>query len=273
VLVGQNFQKTSTTNVDLEIFLMEHDNDTDDVDTNDTNEEGIGGRTRGIDANTLLRKFELNASPNDDNFFLGASTIPMLPSYKASTSPLRRRWVVGVSGTVAASSSPAISAVFEDDQDDEKNEFIPGSLRDGQDLNSVHKSPDRATTDQNESFTEIYSPSRFLKKSAVYDMPRLSSYVTNEMASPALAESGAGDLDDSGKKKRRGPNNTLLETSDGNDQPQLHVQQQKKSSQEKNNEFMYTSLCRNSEEWAVLQSILNNNDNDNSFKYKYKHFY
>jgi hypothetical protein len=220
------------SNIDLEKILMEHDyEDDEEYDT-----VGHGGHTyddkRGIDASALLRRYEFS-SANDDNFSLGESTIPTLPSQfvmGAPRSPLRKKaTALGDDSNKYNDGTPTkgfMSTEHEEFQSEKKDEHLSHTAG----LSDVP-----TLMEQAEALTETYSPSRFLKKSAVYDMPRLSTFDKNKSL----------DIE----KKKRGESLTP-----------------RKSSQE-NNDYSYTSSYRNPEEWAVLQSILNDDDdNDASFE-------
>ena len=225
-------KKNYKTDVDLEKILMEHDYDEEDDYDEHAGNLDLDGDRRGIDANTLLRRYELNTS-HDDNFSLGESTIPTLPSQFVIGSPRSpprvRKKVANVSQYDV---DFATSTTHEGSQNERKGDHQSGYGNYSQPV-TLMKQAETIT----EAITEAYSPTRFLKKPEVYDMPRLSTLIKSDNV----------DIE----KKSRGE---LVKS---------------KESHQESNDYLYSSSYRNPEEWAVLQSILNDNDdnddNDESF--------
>ena len=243
---------SSSTNIDLEKILMEHDYEEDEEDYEDNIVNGVGsvcvlgvgananGHNSRLDASTILRSFEFNAG-NDDNFSLGASTIPTLPSQFVSGVPkspyITRNHRATVGNLNHQNDAHTKNNHYHDPALGSESNFpLKQTSSDKNDTKIMSKgdnfdSPERATS-QVESLIDTYSPTMFRKKSAVYDMPRLGTSVTNS------------EYSDVGKKITNDSANV-------------------KQSKQGDDDYLFTSSCRNPEEWAVLQSILNDDEDDN----------
>ena len=205
-------QSTDASNsIDLERILMEQDYEDYDEDEYHDSEDDVSNRqdTR-FNANPLLRKFDLNQAENDDNISLGASTIPTLS---------------GITPTFA--NRKAL-----DNNSPVKSNNFTGSPSRGRRGSNNDEMSSPEIGNQVEGMMETSSPTKFLKKSVVYDMPRLG--VSNKK----YIESVNIHRDHGNRSNESSP------------------------SPLKESRYLYNSSCRNPEERALLQSILNDEDED-----------
>ena len=238
--------KNYERNLDLEKILMEND-DYDDDDDEDYNEY-----------NNYLHE----GNQSNDSFSLGASTIPTLPSQ------LRRKVVDKGSSDGnrsysnfhdSLSSSESPPKTYVNDRGllktnaqspnrirgnyDEGIETDDENLQDTTTFSDSLDSPQRSQSTA-ESLIETslasLSPRRFLKNPQVFDMPRLSS-----LSTPKTNEKGGSSALDTKQSSRGSQKNSRNDNDD--------------------DYHRYGLSSRNPEEWAVLQSILNDdNDNDDA---------